>query len=99
MVRPGTRCPGDVHGGHSFTSTTSLVIGAGSGQGRRSVPGGLKVMAAAGDARVGLRAAPGKGSGMADRVIEELDEAESLGLIAAGGIGRIAYAKIGRAHV
>src|SRR5260370_18674609 len=29
---------------------------------------------------------------MADRVIEELDEAESLGLIAAGGIGRIAYA-------
>src|SRR5260370_34844332 len=29
---------------------------------------------------------------MADRVIEELDEAESLRLIAAGGIGRIAYA-------
>jgi nitroimidazol reductase NimA-like FMN-containing flavoprotein (pyridoxamine 5'-phosphate oxidase superfamily) len=29
---------------------------------------------------------------MADRVIEELDEAESLQLIAAGGIGRIAYA-------
>ena len=28
---------------------------------------------------------------MADRVIEELDEAESLELIAAGGIGRIAY--------
>jgi len=28
---------------------------------------------------------------MADRVIEELDEAESLRLIAAGGIGRIAY--------
>jgi nitroimidazol reductase NimA-like FMN-containing flavoprotein (pyridoxamine 5'-phosphate oxidase superfamily) len=28
---------------------------------------------------------------MADRVIEELDEAESLGLISAGGIGRIAY--------
>jgi nitroimidazol reductase NimA-like FMN-containing flavoprotein (pyridoxamine 5'-phosphate oxidase superfamily) len=29
---------------------------------------------------------------MADRVIEELDEAESLRLIAPGGIGRIAYA-------
>ncbi len=29
---------------------------------------------------------------MADRVIEELDEAESLRLIAGGGIGRIAYA-------
>ena len=29
---------------------------------------------------------------MADRVIEELDEAESLRLISAGGIGRIAYA-------
>jgi nitroimidazol reductase NimA-like FMN-containing flavoprotein (pyridoxamine 5'-phosphate oxidase superfamily) len=29
---------------------------------------------------------------MADRVIEELDEAESLRLIAQGGIGRIAYA-------
>ena len=29
---------------------------------------------------------------MADRVIEELDEAESLDLIAPGGIGRIAYA-------
>src|SRR5579862_9171535 len=28
---------------------------------------------------------------MADRVIEELDEAESLQLISAGGIGRIAY--------
>src|ERR1700742_1540973 len=28
---------------------------------------------------------------MADRVIEELDEDESLRLIAAGGIGRIAY--------
>ncbi len=28
---------------------------------------------------------------MADRTIEELDEAESLRLIAAGGIGRIAY--------
>jgi nitroimidazol reductase NimA-like FMN-containing flavoprotein (pyridoxamine 5'-phosphate oxidase superfamily) len=28
---------------------------------------------------------------MADRVIEELDEAESLRLIAPGGIGRIAY--------
>jgi len=28
---------------------------------------------------------------MADRVIEELDEAESLLLISAGGIGRIAY--------
>ena len=28
---------------------------------------------------------------MADRVIEELDEAESLRLISAGGIGRIAY--------
>ena len=28
---------------------------------------------------------------MADRVIQELDEAESLQLIAAGGIGRIAY--------
>ena len=28
---------------------------------------------------------------MADRVIEELDEDESLGLISAGGIGRIAY--------
>ena len=28
---------------------------------------------------------------MADRVIEELDEAESLRLITAGGIGRIAY--------
>ena len=28
---------------------------------------------------------------MADRVIEELDEAESLKLISAGGIGRIAY--------
>ena len=28
---------------------------------------------------------------MADRVITELDEAESLRLIAAGGIGRIAY--------
>ena len=30
---------------------------------------------------------------MADRVIEELDEAESLGLISGGGIGRIAYAR------
>ena len=29
---------------------------------------------------------------MADRVIEELDEAESLRLIEPGGIGRIAYA-------
>jgi len=29
---------------------------------------------------------------MADRVIEELDDAESLRLIAPGGIGRIAYA-------
>ena len=29
---------------------------------------------------------------MADRVIEELDEAESLRLIAGGGIGRIGYA-------
>ncbi len=29
---------------------------------------------------------------MADRVIEELDEAESLRLISDGGIGRIAYA-------
>ena len=29
---------------------------------------------------------------MADRTIDELDEAESLRLIAAGGIGRIAYA-------
>jgi nitroimidazol reductase NimA-like FMN-containing flavoprotein (pyridoxamine 5'-phosphate oxidase superfamily) len=29
---------------------------------------------------------------MADRVIEELDEAESLRLISPGGIGRIAYA-------
>jgi nitroimidazol reductase NimA-like FMN-containing flavoprotein (pyridoxamine 5'-phosphate oxidase superfamily) len=29
---------------------------------------------------------------MADRVIEELDEAQSLQLIRAGGIGRIAYA-------
>ena len=29
---------------------------------------------------------------MADRVIEELDETESLRLIAPGGIGRIAYA-------
>ena len=29
---------------------------------------------------------------MADRVIEELDEAESLRLIAPGGVGRIAYA-------
>jgi len=29
---------------------------------------------------------------MADRVIEELDEAESVRLISAGGIGRIAYA-------
>jgi nitroimidazol reductase NimA-like FMN-containing flavoprotein (pyridoxamine 5'-phosphate oxidase superfamily) len=28
---------------------------------------------------------------MADRTIVELDEAESLGLISAGGIGRIAY--------
>ena len=28
---------------------------------------------------------------MADRVIEELDEAEALRLISAGGIGRIAY--------
>ena len=28
---------------------------------------------------------------MADRVIEELDEAESLRLIASGGVGRIAY--------
>jgi nitroimidazol reductase NimA-like FMN-containing flavoprotein (pyridoxamine 5'-phosphate oxidase superfamily) len=28
----------------------------------------------------------------ADRSIEELDEAESLRLISAGGIGRIAYA-------
>jgi nitroimidazol reductase NimA-like FMN-containing flavoprotein (pyridoxamine 5'-phosphate oxidase superfamily) len=28
---------------------------------------------------------------MADRVVEELDEAESLRLISAGGIGRIAY--------
>jgi nitroimidazol reductase NimA-like FMN-containing flavoprotein (pyridoxamine 5'-phosphate oxidase superfamily) len=28
---------------------------------------------------------------MADRVNEELDEAESLRLISAGGIGRIAY--------
>ena len=28
---------------------------------------------------------------MADRVIEELDEDESLRLISAGGIGRIAY--------
>src|ERR1700751_773792 len=28
---------------------------------------------------------------MADRVIEELDEAESLRLISAGGIGRISY--------
>src|ERR1700730_1728328 len=28
---------------------------------------------------------------MADRTIEELDEAESLGLISAGGSGRIAY--------
>jgi nitroimidazol reductase NimA-like FMN-containing flavoprotein (pyridoxamine 5'-phosphate oxidase superfamily) len=28
---------------------------------------------------------------MADRVIQELDEAESLQLISAGGIGRIAY--------
>jgi nitroimidazol reductase NimA-like FMN-containing flavoprotein (pyridoxamine 5'-phosphate oxidase superfamily) len=28
---------------------------------------------------------------MADRVIEELDEAESMRLISAGGIGRIAY--------
>ena len=28
---------------------------------------------------------------MADRLIEELDEAESLRLISAGGIGRIAY--------
>jgi len=28
---------------------------------------------------------------MADRVIEELDQAESLRLISAGGIGRIAY--------
>ena len=28
---------------------------------------------------------------MADRMIEELDEAESLRLISAGGIGRIAY--------
>ena len=28
---------------------------------------------------------------MADRVIEELDEAESLRLISAGGVGRIAY--------
>ena len=28
---------------------------------------------------------------MADRVIEELDEAESVRLISAGGIGRIAY--------
>jgi nitroimidazol reductase NimA-like FMN-containing flavoprotein (pyridoxamine 5'-phosphate oxidase superfamily) len=28
---------------------------------------------------------------MSDRVIEELDEAESLRLISAGGIGRIAY--------
>ena len=38
-----------------------------------------------------MRAAPG-GSGLADRVIEELDEAESLRLISGGGIGRIAYA-------
>jgi nitroimidazol reductase NimA-like FMN-containing flavoprotein (pyridoxamine 5'-phosphate oxidase superfamily) len=29
---------------------------------------------------------------MADRVMDELDEAESLQLISAGGIGRIAYA-------
>jgi nitroimidazol reductase NimA-like FMN-containing flavoprotein (pyridoxamine 5'-phosphate oxidase superfamily) len=29
---------------------------------------------------------------MADRVMDELDEAESLRLISAGGIGRIAYA-------
>jgi nitroimidazol reductase NimA-like FMN-containing flavoprotein (pyridoxamine 5'-phosphate oxidase superfamily) len=29
---------------------------------------------------------------MADRVIEELDEAESLRLISPGGVGRIAYA-------
>jgi len=29
---------------------------------------------------------------MADRIIEELEEAECLGLIAPGGIGRIAYA-------
>ncbi len=28
---------------------------------------------------------------MADRMVEELDEAESLWLISAGGIGRIAY--------
>jgi hypothetical protein len=28
---------------------------------------------------------------MADRVIEELDETESLRLISTGGIGRIAY--------
>src|SRR3977135_378593 len=35
---------------------------------------------------------------MADRVIEELDEAESLRLISAGGIGRIAYqSRVGRA--
>jgi len=38
-----------------------------------------------------VSAAPG-GSGRADRVIEELNEAESLGLISGGGIGRIAYA-------
>src|SRR4029077_20752501 len=44
----------------SFASGTSLVIGAGAGQGRRSVPAGLKVMAAVHDAKVGLRAAPGK---------------------------------------
>lgn len=39
-------------------------------------------MAPVQDAKVG---------GMADRTIVELDEAESLRLIAAGGIGRIAY--------
>src|SRR6185437_6954987 len=35
---------------------------------------------------------PEEGSGMTDRTIEELDEAESLRLISRGEIGRIAYA-------
>jgi len=67
--------------------STSLVTSADVGQGLRSPPARLKVAI--------LRARdPGalcKDEGMADRVIEELDEAESLGLISAGGIGRIAY--------
>src|SRR5580700_1618248 len=44
----------------SSASGTSLVIGVGAGQGRRSVPAGLKVMAVVHDAKVGQRAALGK---------------------------------------